>query len=126
MTAGVLLRLTGCASAAEPRTGSSASLQDAPAFRAAPCNLGARSDGALARATYTAPAIDPCLFAEYGPTVASDSCSDADIIRWQEHRRERGDIDRIRRIVYYNDDLMATVYPIGCAVPVVVIADAPR
>ena len=52
--------------------------------------------------------------------IANDTCSDADILKWQELRREVGEADQICRIVWYDDYFTAVTYDIGCAIPVVV------
>lgn len=77
-------------------------------------------------ARYDVPAVDDSVLEIYGPVVANDSCTDADIIRWQELRRDTGDSDLICRITYHDDDVSGLTYPIGCAVPVLVVTDASR
>lgn len=99
-----------------------------PAYLLAPCNLGEKWDQTrmLKVARYDAPAVDGSLLEIYGPVVANDSCTDADIAGWQRLRRDAGDSDLICRITYYDDDVSGLTYPIGCAVPVLVVADASR
>lgn len=99
-----------------------------PADVLAPCNLGEKWDRAtmLKGARYDAPAVDDSLLDEYGSTIANNSCSDSAIINWQELRRETGESDEICRITWYDDPFMGLTYPIGCAVPVMVVTDASR
>lgn len=99
-----------------------------PGYLLAPCNLGEKWDQTrmLKVARYDAPDVDDSLLEIYGPVVANGSCTDADIIRWQELRRDSGESDLICRITYYDDDLSGLTYPIGCAVPVLVVTDASR
>ena len=99
-----------------------------PAYLLAPCNLGEKWDQTrmLRVARYDAPDVDDSLLEIYGPVVANGSCTDADIIRWQELRRDTGESDLICRITYYDDAISGLTYPIGCAVPVPVVTDATR
>lgn len=127
---GGLLTLTGYSTSIE--TSQSTSTAEAEGTRprdlSAPCNLGEKWDSAamLKVARYDEPAVDATLLAEYGPSIANGSCSDASIIKWQELRRETGESDEICRITWYDDYFSAVTYPIGCAVPVMVVTDAPR
>lgn len=77
-------------------------------------------------ARYDPPDVDDSLIEIYGPVVANDSCTDADIIGWQQLRRDTDDSGLICRITYYDDDVSGLTYPIGCAVPVLVVTDAFR
>lgn len=86
--------------------------------------MGPRRHAQVAR--YDAPAVDDSLLDDYGPTIANNSCSDAAIINWQELRRETGESDEICRITWYDDPFTSLTYPIGCAVPVMVVTDASR
>ncbi|THG30565.1 hypothetical protein E6C70_14445 [Glaciibacter flavus] len=73
------------------------------------------------RARYDEPTLpSEKLKQQYGSTLANDSCTDAEIIKWQELRLERGEDDTICRIVWFDDDFSAVTYDIGCAVPLVV------
>ena len=92
------------------------------AFRTAPCNLGEYWDSSakVKRANFTAPTVDNDELALYGPMIANDRCSDAEILKWQELRRELGESDQICRIVWYDDYFSGVTYDIGCALPVVV------
>ncbi len=124
------LALSSCATQPDATYGAPSDLanESRPAYLLAPCNLGEKWDQTrmLKVARYDAPAVDDSLLEIYGPVVANDSCTDADIIRWQELRRDTGDSDLICRITYYADDVSGLTYPIGCAVPVLVVTDASR
>lgn len=124
------LALSGCSTSVEaPQSALGAEASSTrPADLLAPCNLGEEWDNValLKVARYDAPAVDDSLLAEYGPTVANGSCADAEIIKWQELRRETGESDQICRITWYDDYFSAVTYPIGCAVPVLVVTDASR
>ena len=124
------LALSSCATQPEaPRNAPSDSVSETrPPYLIAPCNLGEKWDRTrmLRVARYDAPDVDDSLLDIYGPVVANGSCSDADIIRWQELRRSTGDSDLICRITYYNDAISGLTYPIGCSVPVLVVTDASR
>lgn len=124
------LTLSGCAAptGSPSPTPSRQTTGTRPADVLAPCNLGEKWDRAamLKVARYDAPAVDDSLLGDYGPTIANNSCSDAAIIKWQELRRETGESDEICRITWYDDPFMGLTYPIGCAVPVMVVTDASR
>lgn len=129
--AGVLLVATvlaGCAAAPAPVETSSVETRPVRAFEAAACNLGEQfdQDAMVKRARYDTPAAGKYELEHYGPMIANNSCSDAQIINWQELRRELGESDTICRVVYYDDYFSAVTYPIGCAVPVMVVTDASR
>ncbi|MGP6204778.1 hypothetical protein [Microbacterium sp. F2] len=129
--AGILLvaaALAGCAAAPAPAETSSSETRPVRAFEVAPCNLGEQfdHDAMVKRARYDTPAAGKYELEHYGPMIANNSCSDAQIIKWQELRRELGESDTICRVVYYDDYFSATTYPIGCAVPVMVVTDASR
>lgn len=131
-TIGVIaaLTLSGCAPStwSPSPTPSRQTTGTRPAGVLAPCNLGEKWDRAamLKVARYDAPAVDDSLLDDYGSTIANNSCSDAAIIKWQELRRETGASDEICRITWYDDPFMGLTYPIGCAVPVMVVTDASR
>lgn len=124
------LTLSGCAAQPDPARNAPHDLasESRPVYLLAPCNLGEEwdRDRMLKVARYDAPDVDDSLLEIYGPVVANGSCTDADIIRWQELRRSTGDSDLICRITYYDDDISGLTYPIGCAVPVLVVTDASR
>lgn len=61
---------------------------------------------------------------EYG-RIANLSCTDAEILAWQDYRRTDGLDAAICRPVL-RDDVSGLVYPIGCAVPTMVVSDEPR
>lgn len=123
------LVLAGCAAGSAPTVqhpvgeSSSKRLDDSIS-----CNLGERYDAAVGsvRAHYEQPADADYVREHYGDWVANESCSDAQILAWQELRRETGESEEICRVVYYDDHLANLVYPIGCAVPVLVVTDASR
>lgn len=102
-------------------------VQAQPTFRTASCNLGEFWDrDALARrAKYTDPRVGDLDLERYGPMIANDACSDADILNWQELRRELGERDEICRIAWYDDPVSSVTYSLGCTVPLVV-SDAAR
>ena len=95
---------------------------------AVPCNLGEEFDhDAMATvARYDAPVGADYYLEHYGAWVANESCTDSQVLAWQQLRRENGESDEICRVVYEYDNLEALVYPIGCAVPVMVVTDASR
>ncbi|MCC4908460.1 hypothetical protein [Microbacterium sp. cx-59] len=129
--AGVLLvatALAGCAEAPAPAETSSVEARPVRGFEAAACNLGEQfdQDAMVKRARYDSPAASEYDLERYGPMIANNSCSDAQIIKWQELRRELGESDTICRVVYYDDVFSSRTYPIGCAVPVMVVTDASR
>lgn len=92
-----------------------------------PCNLGEKYDAATAsvRARYDVPVDADYYIKRYGAWVANESCTDAQVLAWQELRRATGETDEICRVVY-EYSLAGTVYPIGCAVPVMVVSDEAR
>lgn len=114
----VMISVSGCGTPPEQAS----AVREQPVFRTAACNLGASWDARAqaTRASYTAPAIDPSVTADYGSTIANDRCSDAEMLRWQELRRDAHEDDTICRIVWFDDHLASVTYDIGCAVPVVV------
>lgn len=122
--------LAGCGSspAALPSESPSVETRTVRAFESAPCNLGEKfdSDAMVKRARYDEPDADAYVIEHYGKSIANNSCSDAQIIKWQELRRELGESDTICRVVYYDDYFSALTYPIGCAVPVMVVTHASR
>lgn len=129
--AGILLvvaALAGCAAAPAPASTSSVETRPVRAFEAAACNLGEQfdQDAMVKRARYDSPTASDYELEHYGPMIANNSCSDAQIIKWGELRRELGESDTICRVVYYDDVFSARTYPIGCAVPVMVLTDASR
>lgn len=91
------------------------------------CNLGEEYDAATAsvRARYDLPVDADYYLERYGAWVANESCTDAQVLAWQELRRATGESDEICRVVY-EYSLAGTVYPIGCAVPVMVVTNASR
>ena len=132
-TAGCLIVLASILSACSepnvvaPTTSATPSVQAQPTFRTAPCNLGEFWDGdALTRrAEYAEPTVSDLDIERYGPMIANDACSDAEILNWQELRRALGESDEICRIAWYDDPAISAVYSLGCTVPLVV-TDASR
>lgn len=61
---------------------------------------------------------------EYGRT-ANLSCTDDQILAWQEQRRKDGLDPAVCRPVLH-DDVMGSVYSVGCATPTLVVADESR
>lgn len=64
----------------------------------------------------------------YAPTygrVANLSCTDADILDWQDQRANDGLDAAVCRPVL-QDDVVGTVRPIGCAAPTMVVTGEPR
>ncbi|MGY1552890.1 hypothetical protein ACW5CM_14015 [Microbacterium sp. A588] len=62
---------------------------------------------------------------DYG-RIANLSCTDADILEWQQHRRVN-DLDaEVCRPVLDSSNVAGNVFPIGCAVPTMVVTGEPR
>lgn len=116
--------LTGCA----PAQPDVAETLGTPASKPMSCNLGEEYDAATGsvRARYDDP-VDPDYYREhYGEWVANETCTDSQVLAWQQLRRDAGESDEICRVAYEYDAIGGIVYPIGCAVPVMVVTDAPR
>ncbi|MFT4052615.1 MAG: hypothetical protein QM677_10270 [Microbacterium sp.] len=126
VTSAVLLALSGCSASPVPVDTSPA--ESGASASAVPCNLGEEfdHDAMTTVARYEAPVSADYYFEHYGPWVANESCTDSQVLAWQQLRRENGESDEICRVVYEYDKLAALVYPIGCAVPVMVVTDASR
>lgn len=126
VTAGMLFALSSCSASSAPVTSSPA--ESAVPASAPSCNLGERLDNdAMTKvARYDAPVGADYYLEHYGPWVANESCTDSQVLAWQELRRENGESDEICRVVYEYDSPMDRVYPIGCAVPVLVVSDETR
>ncbi|WP_294943252.1 hypothetical protein [Microbacterium laevaniformans] len=122
------LALAGCSNI---NTGASRQDQvdrsDSKVDHAISCNLGEEYDAATEsfRARYDLPVDADYYIERYGAWVANESCTDAQVLAWQKLRRATGESDEICRVVY-EYSLAGTVYPIGCAVPVMVVTDASR
>lgn len=89
----------------------------------APCNLGMERDhdGIAWVVTYEQPTLAEQTDVElYGGTVANDACTDAQILRWQELRRQSGQSDAICRVIWSRDP-KGIIRDLGCAVPDVVV-----
>lgn len=86
--------LAGCGGSpsAAPSESPSKETRAVRAFESAPCNLGEKFDheAMVKRARYDAPVPDAYVLEHYGEWIANNSCSDAEIIKWQELRRELG------------------------------------
>lgn len=110
--------LAACTGEERHDAGSSSTLLD----NSISCNLGEQYDHATAsvRARY----LPPVDVDYYGEWVANESCSDSQVLAWQELRRAAGESDEICRVVH-EYSVAGLVYPIGCAVPVMVVTDAP-
>lgn len=61
---------------------------------------------------------------DYGRT-ANLSCTDDQILAWQEQRRQNGLDPAVCRPVLH-DDVTGTVHSVGCATPSLVVADESR
>ena len=57
--------------------------------------------------------------------IANLSCTDADILEWQQHRHVN-DLDAAVCRPVLAADVIGTVSPIGCAVPTMVVTSEPR
>lgn len=110
-----------------PTPSATPSAQAELTFRTEPCNLGEfwDRDALTRRAEYTDPTVSNLDLERYGPMIANDTCSDADILNWQELRRNLGESDGICRIAWYDDPFVSATYSLGCVVPLVV-SDAAR
>lgn len=119
------LVLTGCAASAtdaEVKPSAVAGAETEPR-----CNLGIEIDSEthVVVPRYEAPPADSYEVRNYGPLVADIHCSDAEILAWQDLRREQGEADNIcRPVIAFSVDGVG--YPIGCAVPQLVVTDASR
>lgn len=97
----------------------------ASAAQPVPCNLRLVWD--RSEQSYQAVYEDSAMIS-YTPTygrVANLSCTDADILDWQDQRANDGLDAAVCRPVL-QDDLMGTVHPIGCAAPTMVVTGEPR
>lgn len=97
-----------------------------PSARPVPCNLRLVWD--RVEQDYLSVYDDSALnsyTASYGQ-IANLSCSDADILRWQQQRRAH-DLDaEVCRPVLEADHVSGRVNPIGCALPTMVVTGEPR
>lgn len=124
VTLGLLAVLTaaGCTSGASPEATDSFGKAE-PSAWSAPCNLGIERDGSSAEwtAVYDQPTLaeqtDPGL---YGEVIANDTCTDVQILRWQEARRQSGQSDAICRVIW-SVEPNGSIRDLGCAVPEVVV-----
>lgn len=124
-SAGLLVAaLTGCAPA-QPLVAETPSASTSSPIS---CNLGEQYDAATGsvRARYDEPA-DPDYYREhYGDWVANETCSDSQVLSWQQLRRDAGESDVICRVVYEYNVFSGMVYQIGCAPLILVATDATR
>lgn len=91
-----------------------------------PCNLRVTWDSASQThvAIYDAPVFSSSE-TSYG-RIADLSCTDAEILEWRDARVAAGLDAQVCRPVLFNDTATARVYPIGCAIPTVVVTGEPR
>ncbi len=124
VTLGLLavLATAGCTSGAAPEATDSFGKVE-PSAWSAPCNLGIERDGSGAE--WTAVYDQPTLAEQtdsglYGEVIANDTCTDAQILRWQEARRQSGQSDAICRVIW-SVEPNGSIRDLGCAVPDVVV-----
>ena len=92
------------------------------------CNLRMPLDttNGAEHAIYVAPDLaDRSLVQRYGH-IANQSCTDAQLTDWIDQRRKEHAAVDVCRPVLRTDDVTGYVYPIGCAVPELVVSDGPR
>lgn len=117
-----IMGMAGCASVTEPEVAVSSGDAGLSAW-SAPCNLGIERDGGGPGwvALYSQPTLGEQTDVDlYGGAVANDACTDAQILQWQQVRRQSGQSDAICRVVWTTDS-EGSVRDLGCAVPVVVV-----
>ncbi|OJU43103.1 MAG: hypothetical protein BGN98_04880 [Microbacterium sp. 69-7] len=122
-----VIALAGCSDVDPGASRESADPSSSAIDHSIPFNLGEKYDAATAsvRARYDLPVDADYYIERYGAWVANESCTDAQVLAWQELRRATGETDEICRVVY-EYSLAGTVYPIGCAAPVMVVSDEAR
>lgn len=116
-----VMTATGCTSGKDPGTADSSVKTDLSAW-SAPCNLGVEREGSGSgwTAIYDLPTLAEQTDLDlYGGTIANDACTDAQILRWQDVRRQYGQSDAICRVIWSRDS-DGLIRDLGCAVPVVV------
>lgn len=116
-----LLMLAGCST----RTDEASEPTPTPVSTSATfsCNLGWKHgvDPTVILARYDEPTGDEWE-EDYGSYVANPECTDPQILKWQELRREAGESDEICRVtIAFTAD---QAYVLGCVVPVLVVSDA--
>ncbi len=117
-----IMGTAGCASVADPETTVSSGEAELSAW-SAPCNLEVERDGSGPGwvALYSQPTLAEQTDLElYGGTVANDACADAQIIQWQQVRRQSGHSDAICRVIWTTDS-DGSIRDLGCAVPAMVV-----
>lgn len=113
---------TGCTSDTAPGTADNSRRTELSAW-SAPCNLGVEREGSGPgwRAVYDLPTLGAQTDLDlYGGTLANDACTDAQILRWQDVRRQSGQSDAICRVIWSRDS-DGSIRDLGCAVPVVLV-----
>lgn len=111
----------GCTSDAAPEATDGRGKAELSAW-SAPCNLGVERDGSGPGrvAVYNPPTLAEQTDLDlYGGTLANDRCTDAQILQWQDVRRQSGQRDAICRVIWSHDS-DGSIRDLGCAVPVVV------
>lgn len=113
---------TGCTSGTAPGTADNSRKTQLSAW-SAPCNLEIEREenGPGWTAVYDLPTLGAQTDLDlYGGTLANDACTDAQILRWQDVRRQSGQSDAICRVIWSHDS-DGLIRDLGCAVPVVVV-----
>lgn len=127
LTGAVLLigGATGGYAIAAHTSSSSSPTADAAAAQPAPCNLRLVWD--RVGQDYLAVYEDSAMVSYTGVygRIANLSCTDADIVEWQQQRRVN-DLDAAVCRPVLAADVIGTVSPIGCAVPTMVVTGEPR
>lgn len=113
---------TGCTAATTPGATDNSRRTELTAW-SAPCNLWVEREesGPGWTAVYDLPTLGAQTDLDlYGGTLANDACTDAQILRWQDVRRQSGQSDAICRVIWSTDS-DGSVRDLGCAVPVMVV-----
>lgn len=117
-----IVTASGCTSDRAPETVDSSANAELSAW-SAPCNIRVERErsGPGWTAVYDLPTLAKQTDLDlYGGTVANDACTDAQILRWQDVRRQSGQNDAICRVIW-SPDPDGVIRDLGCAVPVVVV-----
>lgn len=117
-----VITAAGCTSGSGPGMADSSVKPELSAW-SAPCNLGVEREGSGPgwTAVYDLPTLAEQTDLDlYGGTLANDACTDAQILRWQDIRRQSGQSDAICRVIWSHDS-DGLIRDLGCAVPVVVV-----
>lgn len=113
---------TGCTSGTARGTADNSRTTELSAW-SAPCNLGVEREesGPGWTAVYDLPTLGAQTDLDlYGGTLANDACTDAQILRWQDVRRQSGQSDAVCRVIWTTDS-DGSIRDLGCAVPVMVV-----